>query len=276
VSHKIDSLSWNAPLRIGKLTLVTRDLPRVAAFYEEAIGLTRIDGTAKVAQLGVDGRVLIELQQENAARRHSPREAGLFHTAFLLPTRADLAHWAKHITERKVPLQGASDHLVSEALYLADPEGNGIEVYADRPSSTWMGEDGRLKIATLRLNIDELLASATGDWTGAPADTFIGHVHLQAGDLAAARDFYEGALGYELMTDYPGADFYATGGYHHHLGANIWNSKGAAPRTELTTGLKSFEIVANDEPSFERLSQIAAKTGEIKDPWNTRIEFSRA
>jgi catechol 2,3-dioxygenase len=280
MSSKIESLSWSAPLRIGRVTLTARDLARVAAFYQEVIGLQEIGRDGNSVRLGAGGYAFLELQQDTSARLHAPQEAGLFHTAFLLPTRSDLANWVKHIMARKVQLQGASDHLVSEAFYLADPEGNGIEVYTDKPSSTWQWKDGAVAMATIRLNIEELLTSSKGTWAGAPDDTFIGHVHLQSGDLAKAKAFYEGVLGYDLTTTYPGANFYSTGGYHHHLATNIWNSKGSGPRTDNVTGLKSFEIVATNEKAKEGL--LAAierhnmKTNALHDPWNVGIEIAAA
>jgi catechol 2,3-dioxygenase len=276
MNQAIDSLSWNAPLRIGKVTLIVRDLDLVSNFYQNAIGLVLMSQQAKTHRLGAGGKVLIELQQETGARQHAPHEAGLFHTAFLLPTRADLANWVKHAISLKTPLQGASDHLVSEAFYLSDPEGNGIEVYADKPASNWTWKDGHVAMATIRLDVDKLLTSAKSVWQGAPGDTFIGHVHLQAGDLASAKAFYEGVLGYDLTTTYPGANFYSTGGYHHHLATNIWNSKGAGPRTDLTTGLKSFEIVAADDILHERLVRQNIKANDLRDPWNTQIEIVKA
>jgi catechol 2,3-dioxygenase len=280
MNSKNDSLSWRAPLRIGRVTLTVRDLAQVSAFYQDVIGLHEIARDGNSVQLGAGGYAFLELQQDTTARLHAPQEAGLFHTAFLLPTRGDLANWVKHIMAHKVQLQGASDHLVSEAFYLADPEGNGIEVYADKPSQTWQWKDGAVAMATIRLDVEELLSSAKGAWNGAPDDTFIGHVHLQSGDLAKAKAFYEGVLGYDLTTTYPGANFYSTGGYHHHLATNIWNSKGAGPRHDMATGLKSFEIVATNEQAKQ--SALAAverhnmQANALRDPWNVGIEITAA
>jgi catechol 2,3-dioxygenase len=280
MSKKNESLSWAAPLRIGKVTLTVRDLPHVAAFYQDVIGLTQIDADATSARLGAGGYVFLELQEDKGARPHAAQEAGLFHTAFLLPTRQDLASWAKHVIEKKVQLQGASDHLVSEAFYLADPEGNGIEVYADKPASTWEWKNAQVAMATITLDIQDLLATSQAAWTGAPDDTFIGHVHLQAGELEKARSFYEGMLGYDVTTNYPGAYFYSTGGYHHHLATNIWNSRGAGPRTDKATGLKSFEIVATTDAARQALlasiERNKLQSNSLHDPWNTAIEISAA
>ncbi len=280
MSSKDQSLSWTAPLRIGRVTLTVRDLARVSAFYQEVIGLHEIARDGNSVRLGAGGYAFLDLQQDAGARLHAPQEAGLFHTAFLLPSRSDLANWVKHIKGHQVQLQGASDHLVSEAFYLADPEGNGIEVYSDKPQETWQWKDGAIAMATIRLDMDDLLASATGTWTGAPDDTFIGHVHLQSGDLAKAKAFYEGVLGYDLTTTYPGANFYSTGGYHHHLATNIWNSRGAAPRADKVTGLKSFEIVATNEKAKQgllaALERHTMPASALHDPWNVGIEITAA
>jgi catechol 2,3-dioxygenase len=275
-----DDLSWNAPLRIGKVTLTVRDLARVSDYYQQVIGLKLIDSGKTSARLGAGSNAFLELQQDTGARQHSPAEAGLFHTAFLLPTRGDLANWAQHIAKNRITLEGASDHLVSEAFYLSDPEGNGIEVYADKPASSWTWKDRSVAMATIRLDVEGLMKSATREWTAAPDGTFVGHIHLQVGDIAAAKAFYGDALGYDLTTTYPGANFYSTGGYHHHIATNIWNSKGAASRNDVATGLKSFEIVATSDKAHAgiaaRAERLGMKAGQVRDPWNTGIEIVRA
>ena len=195
--------------------------------------------------------MLLELRHDPAAPVANPRSAGLFHTAFLLPTRADLGQWLLHAADLRVPLQGASDHLVSEAIYLADPEGNGIEVYRDRPSETWALRDGVVQMDTLRLDLDDLAATANKSrWSGLPEGSCIGHVHLQVGALEPAERFYAGLLGFDVTCRYPGATFFGSGGYHHHIGTNIWNSAGAPVRQPGAAGLASIEIIpANTEIS---------------------------
>jgi catechol 2,3-dioxygenase len=236
-----------APLRIGRVSLTVHDLDRVGAFYQEALGLQRIAGDATSLQLGAGGVVLLELRRDPDATRASTREAGLFHTAFLLPSRADLGRWLTHAAKTRLPIQGASDHLVSEAVYLADPEGNGVEIYADRPRAEWRWAEGAVVMATEALDVQGVMASGGGEpWRGAPAGTTIGHVHLQVGAIPAADAFYGTLLGFDLMCRYPGASFLGSGGYHHHFGANIWNSRGARMRPERTTGLAEVEIVAAD------------------------------
>jgi catechol 2,3-dioxygenase len=272
--------SAGAPMRIATVALTVRDLDTVSRFYQQVIGLTPIETGAGLDRLGVGETVLLELHHDPAAPLAGPRAAGLFHTAFLLPSRTDLAQWLLNATELGVPLQGASDHLVSEALYLADPEGNGIEVYWDRPSETWAWRDGMVEMATLALDLNGLVATVkTGDWSGLPSGSCIGHVHLQVGALETAEGFYAGLLGLDVVCRYPGATFLSSGGYHHHIGTNIWNSRGAPVRTEPTTGLADVEIVT-DADTFESVrSRLppdqAAEAGStrlpLRDPWGTSV-----
>lgn len=279
---RAQSVSWAAPIRVGKVTLTVRDLAKVRDYYTQVIGLAVIDEDKSSARLGAGGSVLLELKLDAGAAQNSPREAGLFHTAFLLPSRKDLASWINHIASNRTPIQGASDHIVSEALYLADPEGNGIEVYVDKPASGWeWGKEG-VKMATDRLDIEGLLqAGDNGPWKGAPDATFVGHIHLQVGDLAATETFYGGVLGFDIATRYPGANFFSTGRYHHHLGTNIWNSRGASQRTPGRTGLESFELVTTNPAAHEALQIRLDKAGlgksrRIADPWGTAIDLAAA
>lgn len=251
-----------APLEVARVALLVNDLAGVARFYEDALGLDRLGGGGEEIRLGAGGQVLLELRGDHRAPRATRREAGLFHAAVLLPSRAALGRWLRHAGDAGLPLQGASDHLVSEAVYLSDPEGNGIEVYADRPRERWVDAAGAIRMATDPLDADGLLAAADGPWTGAPDGTVMGHVHLQVGDVAEAERFYAGALGLEVVARYPGAAFLATGGYHHHLGANVWNSRGAGLRRPEATGLA--ELVLKADPG-------AAAPGALTDPWGTRI-----
>ncbi len=263
----------SAPVEIGRVTLTVRDLPAMTAFYQTALGLHLLSGDAASAQLGAGDRVLLELRGDPAARRSSPREAGLFHTAFLMPSRAALARWLIHAADSHVSLQGASDHHVSEAIYLADPEGNGIEVYADRPRRNWTGPDGALKVTTEALDLNDLARTADGPWSGAPEGTVVGHVHLQVGAVPQAEAFYRDILGLAVMTHYPGAAFYGSGGYHHHIATNVWNSRGAGPRALPATGLTGLEFRA-DPAEYDA---ITARTGgpATADPWGTPITLTR-
>lgn len=251
-----------APLEIGTVRLTVQDLTKVSDFYARAMGLEKLGGDGTVSRLGAGDRVLLELTADPAARKASPREAGLFHTAFLLPKRSDLGAWVHHASNSRLPVQGASDHLVSEAIYLADPEGNGIEIYTDRPRVAWTGADGKIKMATDPLDIDDLAASAKGEWRGAPVGTVVGHIHLQVGNVSEAEAFYRDRLGFPVMAHYPGAAFYGSGGYHHHIATNIWNSRGAGVK-EPGTGLTGFTILADTLPAATH----------VRDPWGIEIDF---
>ncbi|MCA8882098.1 MAG: VOC family protein [Rhodobacteraceae bacterium] len=261
----------SAPLEIGRVVLTVHDLASVGVFYESVLGLSRLVSEPDRAVYGSGGRALIELRADPAARRSTRREAGLFHTAFLLPSRADLGAWLRHVADRQTPLQGASDHLVSEAIYLADPEGNGIEVYRDRPRRDWPRQGDQIAMATERLDLADLANAAQCAWTGAPDGTVVGHVHLQVGSLAPAETFYAGTLGFPVTSRYPGANFYASGGYHHHLATNIWNSRNARQRDFPATGLQAVEILGEKA----RLDAIRARAGaDPVDPWGTAFTLT--
>lgn len=254
----------DAPIQIGQVALVVNDLDRVGDYYQSVIGLERLSGSGEERVLGAGGQPLVALRRDRAAR-HRPREAGLFHTALLLPDRKVLGRWLRHVADRQIGLDGASDHLVSEALYLRDPEGNGIEVYADRPRSTWQTDGRAVRMDTIALDLDELAAAADAPWRGAPDGSVIGHVHLQVGNVAEAEAFYMNRLGLDRSAHLFGASFFASGGYHHHLAGNIWNSRGAGLRSADATGLAEV-VLAADAPS---LAALGAR--DFTDPWGTRI-----
>lgn len=276
--QRIDPVLTNAPHRVGRVAFVVRDLDGVSAFYQSVLGLRVIEQTPAGVRLGTNERVLIELRHDPEARARSRREAGLFHTAFLLPGRAHLGAWLTHASSVGVRLTGAADHLVSEALYLDDPEGNGIEIYVDRPSETWRETDGMIEMTTDPLDLQGLVRSASGrSWSGFPEEGVVGHVHLQVGDLADADDFYRDLLRFDVTTRYPGASFYGSGGYHHQLAGNIWNSRGAPVRSGRATGLADVELVVDAEVLEAVRSRargdIAGPGGGVTlhDPWGTAI-----
>jgi catechol 2,3-dioxygenase len=253
------------PAYIDHSHLVVRDLAMVSSWYQQIMGLTPMDRTASGETLGVAGRPLLMLTTEGNAAV-APRNApGLFHTAFLVPDRTELGRWLAHVAHNNVPLQGASDHLVSEAIYLGDPEGNGIEVYRDRPREEWNYiEDGMVKMATLPLDLQALYDAAPKDkWDGMAEGTAIGHIHLQVSDIPQANAFFRDVLGLDLMATYPGASFFASGKYHHHVGANIWNSRGAPKRQGNMTGLADYTVHFNDPA---KLQAAVAKLDELEIP----------
>ena len=257
----------DAPIEIGHVVLTVHDLDKLSDFYQRAVGLDLLSSDGATARLGAGGRTLLELRRDLGARFAGHREAGLFHTAFLLPSRADLGALLNAYAARDARLQGASDHAVSEAIYLGDPEGNGIEIYADRPREAWPRDAGGIAMTTEPLDIPSLRKAATAAWTGAPEGTVVGHVHLRVGSIPEAEAFYAGPLGMALMARYPGGSFYGAGGYHHHLATNVWNSQGAGPRAYPATGLA--EVALRADPGA--LADFEARVGgsAVRDPWNT-------
>ena len=279
--------SADAPLRVGAVALTVRDLETMNRFYQQVIGLTPIERSAGVERLGAGDTVLLELRHDPSAPLADPRAAGLFHIAFLLPSRADLGQWLRQTAEQRIPLQGASDHGVSEAIYLGDPEGNGIEMYADRPSADWTWNNGAIAMKTDHLDIDDLLRkAATAPWERLPERSMVGHVHLKVGAIAPAEAFFGGVLGFEIMARAPGGSFFGSGRYHHHLAANIWNSRNAPVRTTPTTGLANVEIIAADPARLAAIATRAERAGlvvegqpsgfSLRDPWGTSLTFRNA
>lgn len=254
----------SAETAIGPVSLTVSDLDRARQFYEQAIGLRareRDDGTLALA--GSDERVLVSLHGDRSAPARDPGLTGLFHLAILVPSRAELASALRRLVAIGWPLDGASDHLVSEALYLSDPDGNGLELYGDRPRERWPRDGDALRMATLPLDLSDLLGGLkqfSGDPASAPAQTRVGHVHLQVADLRAAEEFYCGVLGFEVMVrSYPGALFVSAGGYHHHIGLNTWHSLGASPPPTGSVGLRWFAIELPDAPELQVvLGRVAA------------------
>lgn len=247
---------------IDHIALTVRDLRAMTAFYRDALGLTPLGGDTGTERLGAGGRTLLELRHDPAARPRDPRQAGLFHTAFLLPDRAALARWLRHAADNAIRLTGASDHGVSEAIYLDDPEGNGIEIYRDRPASEWTRSGDRIEMFTHRLDLDDLLSAADAPWSGAPEGSSVGHVHVQIGDLDQADRFFASDLGLTRTFDGPGGAWYGWNGYHHHLAGNTWNSRGAGPRDGGMAGLA--EVAIRDPGRAGRT---------VADPWGTRFRF---
>jgi catechol 2,3-dioxygenase len=245
---------------VGAVRLRVADLDRLVAFYERVIGLRRLAGDGDLVRLGVDGGpALVELVSAPAAPR-APLSPGLFHLAILVPTRVELARALRRVMGAGWRLSGASDHLVSEALYLSDPEGNGIELYRDRPREEWRsGPNGELAMATLPLDLKNVLGERVSpgpDGSGPmAAGTRVGHVHLQVSSLDSAERFYAGTLELDVtVRSYPGALFLSAGGYHHHIGVNTWRTEGARPRPEGALGLEDYELVLPDEAERDRLA----------------------
>jgi catechol 2,3-dioxygenase len=250
--------------RIGSIHLTVRDLSRSRDFYERVLGLRASEpDSGSLAFSAAGGPALIELHGDPSAPPLNPRATGLFHQALLMPTRRDLARALGRLAQARWPLSGASDHLVSEALYLSDPDGNGIEIYRDRPREQWPRRSGTIELATLPLDLDDLIGELTAGEAiadGAPAGTTIGHVHLQVAELRDIEAFYSGVLGFDVVVrTYPGALFVSAGGYHHHIGLNTWHSAGSPPPPAGAVGLRLYEVLVPDANELDRvLARIAA------------------
>jgi catechol 2,3-dioxygenase len=230
---------------MGPVTLIVGDRQRQVAFYRERIGLRVLSEDASSVHLGVEGGDLLVLEERKDAVR-AVGTTGLFHVAILLPSRAALARALARLAETKTPLHGAADHRVSESLYLADPEGNGLELYRDRPRESWVWHDGLVTMTTDPLDVDGLLAEGEAQgtpWRGLPDGTRVGHVHLRVAHIAPAERFYCDLIGFDLTTRYgDGASFVATGGYHHHVAFNTWAGVGVPPPPANARGLKEFVV----------------------------------
>lgn len=269
---------------VSHVHLKVTDLERSLKFYQEIIGFKVLKKTDRTAALTADGKTaLLTIEQPEGAMPKQGRTTGLYHFALLLPSRKDLGKMLKHLIETGYPLQGASDHLVSEAVYLGDPDGNGIEIYADRPASAWTWHGDEVAMTTIAMDWAGVVAEAGDEpWTGLPAGTIMGHIHLHVSDLRSSEKFYTEGLGLEVVNRYGGmALFISAGKYHHHIGLNTWNGVGAPKPHPNSTGLKNFTLVlADDDYRREiigRLRNIGAEVSEenghyvTEDPSGNRI-----
>ncbi|WP_315919673.1 VOC family protein [Mesorhizobium sp. SP-1A] len=255
------------PISVARVGLKARNAAALADFYSAVVGLEQLSRDGETITLGSKDRPLLVIESDPAAKPDDPRSAGLFHTAFLLPGRADLGRWLNHAIARKIPVDGASDHIVSEAAYLTDPEGNGIEIYADRPHESWTWNGGQVAMATDRMDIPGVIGSVpAGDpgWQGAPENTVVGHVHLRVGDPWQAEDWWHRQFGFDTVARYGSqAVFLSSGGYHHHIAGNTWQSPGAGRRDPQRSGLSWVELRSTDAKSPET----------CEDPWGTAIRL---
>jgi catechol 2,3-dioxygenase len=271
--------------RIGAVSLSVADLARSVGFYRQALGFELLRSTPGGAVLGVGTAPLLLLtEQPGALPWMVDGVTGLYHFAVLMPTRADLGRWLRHYVGLAFPPPGQGDHVVSEALYLRDPDGHGVEVYADRPREDWRWVDGQVQMGGGPVDVRGLFAEAERDgrpWSGMPPDATIGHVHLQVGDVAEAEAFYHGRLGFEVVARLPDARFLSAGGYHHHIGLNSWHSQGAGRAPADTAKLAYFTLALPSEAAYaatiERLGRAglrpreAAGAAAIEDPWRNTI-----
>ncbi|MCP2014598.1 catechol 2,3-dioxygenase [Deinococcus sp. HSC-46F16] len=271
-------------LSLGAAELTVSDLGRSLAFYEQVLGMTVLEREDGTARLGTPTRPLLKLTEVPGAAPAPRSSPGLYHFAVLLPTRVDLARWVWHAAGLGLRL-GQGDHLVSEAFYLNDPDGHGIEVYRDRPRQEWRWNLDQVEMASDPIDIAGLLAEPGADtpFAGLPEGTVMGHFHLRVTDLAATEAFYRGVLGFDVVARWPGALFVSVGGYHHHLGLNAWQSEGGRPAPETTARLLGVELTLPGAAEVERLAAHLEAAGvpftrngsevTVRDPAGNRLSF---
>jgi catechol 2,3-dioxygenase len=279
-----------AAAHVGTVDLQIADLERSLAYYQQVLGLrvlARAEGRADLGAAGASVPLMRLHERRGAQPVPAQGRIGLYHFAILLPDRASLGRFVAHLAAIGARA-GAADHLVSEAVYLHDPDGLGIEVYADRPRDSWQSSDRELRMATLPLDVAGLVAAARGEpWAGMPSGTMMGHVHLHVGDLSQASAFYHEALGLDIMVwSYTGALFLAAGGYHHHLGLNTWAGPDAVPARDDEAKLLSWQLVLPDAASVaEARRSVQARSLELQDagdgwfsgdPWGTTVHVVTA
>jgi catechol 2,3-dioxygenase len=295
-NHTTNDPEWGIPAptslpaetRLGAVRLQVADLGRSVRYYTSVIGMSVLEEATGSVRLGAAGATaaLLELWERRGARPVPPRgRLGLFHFAILVPDRASLGRFLRHLGDLGVAA-GSADHLVSEALYLRDPDGLGIEMYCDRPRSAWQSEGRELAMATVPLDAGGVLeAGGEVSWTGLPSRTVMGHVHLHVGDLAEASAFYHAAIGFDKTNwSYPGALFLSAGGYHHHLGVNTWAPP--TPQTDDDARLLEWTLVL---PATEDVSAVVrglraagyeteqeGARAAATDPWGTALRFEAA
>jgi catechol 2,3-dioxygenase len=245
---------------VGAVHLTVADLDRSERWYAHALGLdaARDDGMARLSVGGSELLVLYEERGAQPVRGHT----GLYHYALLVPERSDLARWLAHVAQERIPLTGLSDHFVSEAIYLRDPDGHGIEIYRDRPRERWEHVGNTIRMGVEPLDVEDLLSASGGGTALVPAGTRMGHVHLHVADLAAAAAFYRDALGFDEMARLGDqALFLSAGGYHHHIGTNTWAGHGATPPPPGSAALRHATILLPDAAERDRVAGRAADAG---------------
>ncbi|MFE4522287.1 VOC family protein [Cytobacillus firmus] len=258
---------------VAQVNINVQDLQRSLAFYKEVIGFKVLSKTDRTAELTADGKTaLLRIEQPENAEPKMGRTTGLYHFALLLPKRSDLAKIVRHFVE--IGLQfGSSDHLVSEALYLSDPDGNGIEIYIDRSPSDWTWKNGEVMMTVDPLDFPDLISiGQQQSWKGLPAGTVMGHIHLHVAELANTEKFYTEGLGFEAVCRYgTQALFISSGKYHHHIGLNTWNGVGAPQPSENSVGLQSFKLIFENEAAINQAVENLKKLGAAAAVENNKV-----
>jgi catechol 2,3-dioxygenase len=256
---------------IGRIRLRVGDLDRSLRFYRDLLGLRVVREEASTVNLADGARELIVLEERPGIRRRPARPAttGLYHVALLVPTRAELGRALLGLHQAQYPLRGMSDHAVSESLYLDDPDGNGLEIYADRPRSEWPVQNGVVQMTVDPMDVQGVISAAgpaSGPWQGLPAGTVVGHVHLTVSDLERAVRFYRDVVGFDLMMRIPSLAAVSAGGYHHHLNLNTWAGEGAPPDSDHVAGLAGWELRVSDATARQDLIGRLAGAGALTGP----------
>ncbi|WP_257984309.1 VOC family protein [Neobacillus cucumis] len=265
----MDKFHQEPNIYVGEVNIKVKNLDYSVTFYQNIIGLQVLEKSERKAKLTADGKkTLLTLEEPVDVIPKQDRMSGLYHFAILLPSRADLGVFLRHIVETGYPL-GAGDHYVSEALYLNDPDGNGIEVYRDRPSSEWKWNNGLVEMATEQVDAEGILAVSNAEWKGLPSGTIMGHIHLHVGNLEKAKDFYTKGLGFDVVSYYPQAVFLSTGGYHHHVAINTWQGAGAPTPPKNSVGLNWYSLVFPNENAREKvMNQLKQFGAPLKEEGN--------
>ncbi len=259
---------------VGPVHLTIANLERSLDFYQQIIGLQVRQRSGSTAHLGVGGPDLLILT-ENASAAYDPTAPGLYHFAILVPSRVELARSLRRIVETRTAVQGFADHLVSEAIYLGDPDGLGIEIYRDRPAAEVPLVDGVVQMSNAPLDLNGLLAELAGasaEWSGLAPQTTLGHMHLQVADIPASKAFYCAVLGFQVSPavdprrPFPGALFVSAGGYHHHFGLNTWHSAGSAPAPAAALGLRYAAVQLPDQAALEQVAERVRQANIVLEP----------
>lgn len=260
---------------IGKVFLTVSSLDQSKNFYTRALGLQVRSMSDGLLELGTGRDTLLQLRELPGARLLAGH-TGLYHYALLVPSRLDLANVLQNLLQQQVPLTGFADHHVSEAIYLPDPDGHGIEIYRDRPRRDWSDSQGQFYMTTDPLDVEGLLAELNNGrsnrpWEGLPGETTMGHVHLHVHDIQQALFFYNEVLGFDLMLHWNSAAFLSAGGYHHHLGINIWAGKGASPPPPDSLRLLAYQIRLPDESAFQAVLDRLEAAGVDFERGNSQV-----
>jgi catechol 2,3-dioxygenase len=274
---------------MGPTTLAVSDLSQSVDFYSSVLGMKALDQKPGETTMGAGSRPLLILRELPGARPQPDYSTGLYHVAILLPTRADLGRVIINLARRQYPIGGFGDHFVSEAMYLSDPDGNGLEIYRDRPRSEWQWNGSQVVMGTEPVDVEAVVASVENPdapFAGMPDGTVVGHMHLRVGDIPKGEAFYRGIIGFDVVAKMPSALFVSAGGYHHHLGMNIWHSRNAPRPPADSVGLRQYTIVVPDADTLGQLQQRLSDAGVtfdqredglfVDDPWGNRIRVVTA